>query len=192
MSVLFSTLCEATTRVIFGKEAKVMKASFYELFDRDMFGKQVPMSKYQGDVLMVVNVASKWGLTKKNYAQMATLADKYNDQGLRILAFPCNQFGGQEPGTHQEIIEFTKTIDPDMPDKIDFFEKANVNGSKSREVFTYLKQSFPGLIKWNFAKFLVDHEGVPYKRYSPTTNPEDMTKDIEALLQKRNGNPQSQ
>jgi glutathione peroxidase len=103
-----------------------------------------------------------------------------------------------------------------MPDKIDFFEKADVNGSNSREVFSFLKQDFPGAIKWNFgkddgcwlcwkrrtaetltsllaAKFLVDHEGKPYNRYSPTTNPEDMKEDIEKLLKRRNGNsPEAQ
>lgn len=123
---------------------------------------------------------------------MATLADQYKSQGLKILAFPCNQFGGQEPGDHQAIIEFTKTLDPDMPEKLDFFEKADVNGAKTREVFSFLKEKLPSDdgttgIRWNFNKFLVDHEGEPYKRFGPTTEPNAMKEDIEHLLARRNG-----
>lgn len=123
---------------------------------------------------------------------MSKLSDEYRSKGLKILAFPCNQFGGQEPGNHQEIIEFTKTIDPNMPEKIDFFEKADVNGANTREVFSFLKEQLPGDdgttgIRWNFNKFLVDHEGSPYKRFGPTTNPKDMVRDIEELLKRRNG-----
>ena len=106
MSILFSKAHDAVNRLMFGKEAQVLKSSFYELIDRDMMGKEVPMSNYKGNVVMVVNVASQWGLTKKNYAQMSTLADKYNSQGLKILAFPCNQFGGQEPGDHHVSFSF--------------------------------------------------------------------------------------
>lgn len=157
MSIIFSKAHDAVNRLMFGKEAKVLKSSFYELIDRDMLGKEMPMSNYKGDVLMVVNVASKWGLTKKNYTQMAKISDEYKSRGLKILAFPCNQFGGQEPGNHQDIIEFTKTIDPDMPDKLDFFEKADVNGANTREVFGFLKDALPGEdgtagIRWNFSK----------------------------------------
>ncbi|CAB9505770.1 Glutathione peroxidase [Seminavis robusta] len=118
------------------------------------------------------------------------MADKYKGKGLRILAFPCNQFGGQEPGTHQEIIEFTKTFDPDMPEKLEFFEKGDVNGANTREVFGFLKHTLPNDdgttgIRWNFAKFLVDHEGKPYKRFSPQIAPNDMVVDIDELLNKR-------
>ena len=90
---------------------------------------------------------------------MAKISDEYKDRGLKILAFPCNQFGGQEPGTHEEILEFTRTIDPDMPEKLIFFEKAEVNGANAREVFGFLKQALPsedgtGGIRWNFGTFL--------------------------------------
>lgn len=123
---------------------------------------------------------------------MSKLSDQFKSQGLKILAFPCNQFGGQEPGSHQEIVEFTKTIDPDMPEKMDFFEKADVNGAKTRELFSFLKEKLPADdgttgIRWNFSKFLVDHEGNPYKRFGPTTDPKSMTNDIEDLLKRRNG-----
>lgn len=121
---------------------------------------------------------------------MAKLSDEYKSRGLKILAFPCNQFGGQEPGTHEEILEFTRGIDPGIPEKLIFFEKADVNGSETREVFGFLKNSLPSEdstegIRWNFAKFLVDHEGNPYKRFGPTENPEDMKDDIEELLKKK-------
>ena len=157
MSYILSKAMDGVNRVLFGAEARVLKTAFYECIDRDMFGKEVPMSNYKGDVVMVVNVASKWGLTKKNYTEMASLSGAYKSRGLRILAFPCNQFGAQEPGTHQEILEFTKTIDPEMPAKLDFFEKADVNGSQTREVFGFLKQALPSDdatsgIRWNFSK----------------------------------------
>lgn len=192
MSIILSKLHDGVNRMMFGKEARNLKNHFFEVIDRDMFGKEVPMANYKGDVLMLVNVASQWGLTQKNYAQMSKLSDQFKSQGLKILAFPCNQFGGQEPGSHQEIVEFTKTIDPDMPEKMDFFEKADVNGAKTREVFSFLKEKLPADdgttgIRWNFSKFLVDHEGNPYKRFGPTTDPKSMTNDIEDLIKKRNG-----
>jgi glutathione peroxidase len=96
-------------------------------------------------------------LTKQNYTEMALLSDEYKSRGLKILAFPCNQFAAQEPGTPQEILDFTKTIDPEMPEKLEFFEKADVNGAKTREVFGFLKESLPSEdgttpIRWNFSK----------------------------------------
>jgi len=106
------------------------------------------------------------------------------------LAFPCNQFGSQEPGSPEDIMEFVKKFDPDMLQKLDFFENTHVNGKKTREVFSFLKNSLPSSdgttdIRWNFAKFLVDHEGVPFKRYGPTTEPFAMKDDIESLLKKK-------
>jgi len=114
----------------------------------------------------------------------------YEGRGLKILAFPCNQFGGQEPGTHEEIIDFAKTFDAVGDGKMDFFEKAPVNGSGAREVFSFLKQKLPWEdgttdVRWNFAKFLIDHEGTPFKRYGSKTPPNDMRADIEALLKKK-------
>lgn len=190
MSYLLSKVHDGVNRLMFGKEAKVVKTAFYDCVDRAMSGKEVPMSNYKGDVVMVVNVASKWGLTKKNYTQMSEMATEYKDRGFKMLAFPCNQFGGQEPGTHEEILEFTRTIDPEIPDKLVFFEKADVNGSQTREVFGFLKEALPADdgtegIRWNFTKFLVDHEGKPFKRFGPTTNPYDIKADIDELLKKR-------
>ena len=91
---------------------------------------------------------------------MSKIVDEYKNRGFKILAFPCNQFGGQEPGSHEEILEFTKTIDPDIPEKLIFFEKADVNGANTREVFGFLKDALPnddgtGGIRWNFGTYCI-------------------------------------
>lgn len=131
--------------------------SFYECVDRKITGEEVKMSEFAGDVLLLVNVASKWGLTKVNYTQLPQLADEYGPRGFKILAFPCNQFGAQEPGTHEEILEFVKKYDPEMDKKLIFFEKGDVNGANAREPYTFLKKVLPGSegspdIRWNFGK----------------------------------------
>lgn len=184
-----ASLQDTATGLLFGKDDGTAKKAFYDLVDRDMDGNEVKMDKFKGDVLCVVNVASKWGLTKANYVQFSKLCDEYNSKGVKILAFPCNQFGGQEPGTHEEILEFVESKFA-AKDKFTWFEKGHVNGKDTREVYSFLKQKLPAEdgtsdIRWNFAKFLVDHEGVPTKRFGPKTNPEDMVADIEELLAKK-------
>ncbi|KAG7392431.1 hypothetical protein PHYBOEH_006372 [Phytophthora boehmeriae] len=158
--------------------------SFYELKDFDMEKKEVSMETYNGKVVLVVNVSSKCGLTPTNYPELQQLYEKYKDEGLEILAFPCNQFAGQEPGTHEEIMEFVKQYNVTFP----FFEKNDVNGSNARPVFTYLKAKLPGsfgnFVKWNFTKFLVDRNGQPYKRYAPKDLPLSFEDDIKELLAK--------
>jgi len=112
--------------------------------------------------------------------------DKFGHRGLKVLAFPCNQFGGQEPGTHDEILQFSEKFN--AKDKFIWFEKADVNGSNARPLFSYLTKKLPlpngsQDIEWNFNKFLIDHNGVPFKRYGPRTNPvPEMLDDIEYLL----------
>lgn len=167
----------------------IEKNAFYDLVDRDMNGNEVKMDTFRGNVLCVVNVASKWGLTKANYVQFSKIYDEYNSRGLKLLAFPCNQFGGQEPGTHEKILEFVES-NFGAKDKFTWFEKGHVNGKQTREVYSFLKRRLPSEdgtadIRWNFAKFLVDHEGEPFKRYGPQTNPDDMIHDIEELLRKK-------
>lgn len=113
------------------------------------------------------------------------MADEYTDRGLTIMAFPCNQFAREEPGTHEEILSFVDQFG--VRDKLTWFEKANVNGTNTREVYSYLKQELPNQsgaleIEWNFEKFLVTHDGKPYKRYSPQCSPFAMREDIEQLL----------
>jgi glutathione peroxidase-family protein len=122
------------------------------------------------------------GFTNGNYPQLETLHEKYNEQGLSVVAFPCNQFGGQEPGTEAEIKDFVKQFDV----KFDMMAKINVNGENAHPLYKFLKDKQGGLlgdfIKWNFSKFLVDRNGVPVKRYAPTTAPKDIEKDIIGLL----------
>ncbi|KAH9279367.1 Glutathione peroxidase [Echinococcus granulosus] len=152
------------------------EAEFYTFDALDIDGNNVSMGKYRGNVVIV-----------KNYAQLQDLYTKYSSQGLRILAFPCNQFRNQEPGTNAEIKEAARNK---FGLTFDFFSKVDVNGPDALPLFIYLQKTLKGTltnsIKWNFTKFLIDRNGIPYKRYSPTTDPEDMTKDIEKLFPPRN------
>lgn len=114
--------------------------------------------------------------------------EEYGERGFKVLAFPCNQFGKQEPGSHEEILKFVDGFFPH--DKVTWFKKGHVNGGKTREVYSFLKRELPNEdgtsdVRWNFAKFLVDHEGKPYKRYGPPTPPFDLKEDIEYLLKKK-------
>jgi len=146
-------------------------------------GADQALADYGGKVLLIVNTASKCGFTPQ-YAGLEALYRKYKDRGFEILAFPCNQFGAQEPGDAEEIANFCSlTYDVTFP----LFRKVEVNGSGADPLYDYLKSAKPGLmgttaIKWNFTKFLVDREGKPVKRYAPTDSPESIEKDIVALL----------
>ena len=158
--------------------------SIFEFQALSIDGEVVELSKYKGFVTYIVNVASKWGLTETNYAQLAELHSKFADKGLRILAFPCNQFGNQEPGTNEEIKEFAKARGAEY----DLFAKIDVNGDTTHPLFKFLKDKKTGFlgskIKWNFSKFLCDKDGIPLTRYAPTTGPSSCTKDIEKQLAK--------
>lgn len=160
--------------------------SFFELQDRDLQGQVVAMDRYKNKVCVVVNVSSKCGLTPRNYTELVLLDQKYRDRGLQILAFPCNQFANQEPGSVEEIEALARgKYGAEFP----LFEKGDVNGPNARPVFQYLKEQLPGtfgdFIKWNFTKFLIDHHGRPYKRYGPKENPLSMEQEIQALLAQR-------
>ncbi|KAL3662274.1 hypothetical protein V7S43_012602 [Phytophthora oleae] len=172
----------AQYREVFNVEDTAKIKSFYELKDFDMAGNEVSMSKYKGKVVLAVNVSSKCGLTPTNYPELQQLYEKYKDEGLEVLAFPCNQFSGQEPGTHKEIMAFVKQYNVTFP----FFEKHDVNGATARPVFTYLKTKLPGsfgdFVKWNFTKFLVDRNGQPYKRFAPKDRPLSFEEEIKTLL----------
>ena len=181
---------DAVTRAMFGAELTTEKTLFYQLVDKDMNGNEVSMKSFEGNVLCIVNVACECGLTSKNYTDLTKLADEYSPRGFKVLVFPCNQFGRQEPGSHEDILNFADQFG--SRDKFTFFEKGQVNGKDTREVFSFLKQKLPSDdgssdIRWNFAKFLVDHEGNPYKRYSPMVPPFSMKEDIEVLLRKKEG-----
>ncbi|GMH09398.1 hypothetical protein Nepgr_011239 [Nepenthes gracilis] len=157
--------------------------SVHDFVVKDARGNEVDLSQYKGKVLLIVNVASQCGLTNSNYTELTTLYGKYKKQGLEILAFPCNQFGGQEPGTNDQIVEFACTrFKAEFP----IFDKVDVNGSSAAPIYKYLKSSKGGLfgddIKWNFTKFLVNKDGNIVDRYAPTTTPHSMEKDIKQLL----------
>jgi len=189
---LLSRAQAAITRMSFGDEAKLAAGTEYSsIKDTLMSGEEVTMGDFVGDVCVVVNVASKWGLTAKNYTQLIQLIDELGEKGFKVLAFPCNQFGRQEPGGEAEI---TATIQKygGVRERLVLFSKADVNGANARPVFTYLKNQLPFSdgstnVMWNFGKFLIDHEGNPIKRYGSKTEPFKMKSDIEALLAKRNG-----
>jgi len=122
---------------------------------------------------------------------LAQLVDEFGPRGLKVLAFPCNQFGGQEPGSPEEIIA-TGSKYGATPDKIVYFEKGDVNGANARPVFSFLKERLPfedgtKNVLWNFGKFLIDHKGIPRERFGSTTPAIDMLKSISNLLDERNG-----
>uniref|UniRef100_A0A913ZZ30 Glutathione peroxidase n=1 Tax=Patiria miniata TaxID=46514 RepID=A0A913ZZ30_PATMI len=153
--------------------------NIYGFTVKDIDGNEVSLSKYKGHVALIVNVASQCGLTNKNYAQLQELHAKYAEsKGLRILAFPCNQFGGQEPGTDEQIKEFAAKKGA----QFDLFDKINVNGDNAIPLYKFLKKKQHGTltnaIKWNFSKFLINKKGEPVKRYGPQTAPKDIEKDI--------------
>ncbi|KAL5727508.1 glutathione peroxidase [Ranunculus cassubicifolius] len=157
--------------------------SIHDFTVKDARGNDVDLSIYKGKVLLIVNVASQCGLTNSNYTELAKVYEKYKEQGLEILAFPCNQFGSQEPGTNEEIVEFACTrFKAEYP----IFDKVDVNGDKAAPIYKFLKASkgslFGDSIKWNFAKFLVDKDGHVKDRYAPTTSPLSIEKDIKKLL----------
>ncbi len=159
-----------------------MTQKFYEFKANSLQGKEISMDTYKGKVVMVVNTASKCGLTPQ-YEGLEKLNKLYKDKGLVILGFPCNQFAGQEPGGEKEIAEGCLI---NYGVSFPMFAKVDVNGENAHPLYKYLKKElrgFPGSeLKWNFTKFMLDKEGKPYKRYSPTTKPEKMIKDIEKLL----------
>jgi glutathione peroxidase len=160
-----------------------MMSELYKLSARALDGSMRSMQDCKGRVLLIVNVASGCGFTPQ-YAGLEALWRKYGKRGLTVMGFPCNQFGGQEPGSEAAIGEFCSlTYDVTFP----MFAKVDVNGDNTHPIFAFLKAAAPGLlgteaIKWNFTKFLVDREGRVVARHASATKPEDMASDIERLL----------
>jgi glutathione peroxidase len=146
-------------------------------------GKPVDLAQYRGKVLLIVNTASKCGFTPQ-YQGLELLYRRYQDQGVEVLGFPCNQFGGQEPGTEAEIGAFCeKNYGVSFP----MFAKLDVNGDQAHPLFQHLKSEAPGVlgtegIKWNFTKFLIGRDGKVVKRYAPQTKPEDIAEDVDRIL----------
>lgn len=178
----------------------------YDFTARTNSGEEKSLGDYKGKVLVIVNTASKCGFTPQ-YKELQELYDKYQDKGLEILGFPCNQFGAQEPGSNDEVQTFCRR---NYGVSFQIFEKGDVRGDTAQPLFKYLteekgfagfdekhefsavlmdalKKNYPEYleddgIKWNFTKFLIDREGNVVERYEPTTSPTDMAADIEKLL----------
>jgi glutathione peroxidase len=157
--------------------------SVYDYSAKTLDGQDTNLADYRGQVLLIVNTASKCGFTPQ-YEGLEALYRDYKDRGLTILAFPCNQFGGQEPGNAEEIANFCSlTYDVTFP----VLAKIDVNGPQTHPLYAYLKQEQKGVlgtegIKWNFTKFLIGRDGQVVERFAPTTKPEDLKLAVEALL----------
>ena len=157
--------------------------SVFDFSAHRLAGEPVSLADYAGKVLLIVNTASKCGFTPQ-YAGLQGLHERFHDQGLVVMGFPCNQFGQQEPGDSQDIARFCETS---FAVGFPMFQKVDVNGADAHPLFKHLKSAAPGLlgseaIKWNFTKFLVGRDGAVFKRYAPQTSPEDLQQDIEQLL----------
>jgi glutathione peroxidase len=156
--------------------------NFHQFEAQNIQGKNISMDDFKGKVVLVVNTASKCGLTPQ-YEGLEKLYRKYKDSGFIILGFPCNQFGNQEPGDEKSIEE-SCIINYGVT--FPMFSKIDVNGSNTHPIFKYLKNEFTSIfgqkIKWNFTKFLIDTDGKPYKRFSPITKPARIDKHVKKLL----------
>jgi glutathione peroxidase len=158
-------------------------STIYDIAAKRLDGSAAALAEYKGKVLLIVNTASECGFTPQ-FAGLQALYEQYKDKGLEVLGFPCNQFGGQEPGDAEQIGAFCqKNYGVAFP----MFEKIDVNGDAAHPLYQYLKKSAKGLlgteaIKWNFTKFLVDRNGNVIDRFAPTTKPEELAAKIEALL----------
>ena len=157
--------------------------NIYDIHIKDSSNKKISMSKFEGKTLLIVNVASKCGLTPQ-YKGLQSLYEEYKDRNFVVLGFPCNQFGGQEPGTNSEINNFCEI---NYSVTFPIFSKIKVNGPDSHPLFKLLKNDKPGIfrtesIKWNFTKFLVNSSGKIIDRFSPRVEPKYIRSEIERIL----------
>ena len=154
----------------------------YDFTATALSGDEVPLRRFEGRVLLIVNTASACGFTPQ-YKGLQELHQALSPRGFAVLGFPCNQFGAQEPGDAEEIAEFCSS---NYAITFPMFAKIDVNGASAHPLYNYLKSAKSGLlgpsIKWNFTKFLVDRSGRVVSRHSPTTTPDALKKEIEALL----------
>jgi len=160
-----------------------MTESLYDFEVQKIDGSKQSMADFSNKVLLIVNTASKCGFTPQ-YEGLEQLYRDYREKGLEILAFPCNQFGNQEPGSEQQIQQF---CDLNYRTSFPLFKKIDVNGEQAAPLYNYLKDKARGVlgsksIKWNFTKFLVDKQGKVVRRYGSTTKPDEIRPDIEALI----------
>lgn len=160
-----------------------MGQTIYEFSVKDISGNDFPLSQLKDKVVLIVNVASKCGFTPQ-YKELEEIYAQNKELGFEILAFPCNQFGNQEPGDAEEIKSFCSlNYGVNFP----IMNKVDVNGQDTIALYDFLKTELPGVlgskaIKWNFTKFLIDRNGIPRTRYAPTDKPADILKDIKALF----------
>ena len=158
-------------------------ATVYDFTVQTIQGRSQSLKDFEGQLLLIVNVASKCGFTKQ-YTGLQALYEKYKGKGFSILGFPCNQFGGQEPGTEEEIQSF---CDLNFHVTFPLFAKLNVNGKDTHPLYQFLKSEQKGIlgteaIKWNFTKFLIDKKGHPIERFASKDTPEEIESRIESLL----------
>ncbi|EEL29108.1 Glutathione peroxidase bsaA [Bacillus cereus Rock1-15] len=167
--------------MIVKRGAKTM--TVYDFSAKTITGEEKSLKDYKGKALLIVNVASKCGFTPQ-YKGLQEVYDKYKDQGLEVLGFPCNQFGGQEPGTEADITSFCElNYGVNFP----MFAKVDVKGDKAHPLYTYMTEQAPGLlgmkaVKWNFTKFLIGKDGKVVGRFAPQTKPVDLEVEIEKVL----------
>ncbi len=158
--------------------------NFYDFSAIEINGQEISMKDYKGKVVLIVNTASKCGLTPQ-FKDLEALYKEYKDREFEILGFPSNQFANQDPGSNEEINQFCQL---NYGVTFTMFEKINVNGTDSHPLYKYLKSQAKGIlnneIKWNFTKFLIDADGNVIKRYSPKKSPLKIKNDIEKLLNK--------
>jgi glutathione peroxidase len=212
VALMMATSCNnqnnKSTKVAESEPVVEQTSGIYDITVKDIDGSDVSLANYKGKVLLIVNVASKCGLTPQ-YEGLEALYLKYKDQGLEILAFPCNQFLGQEPGTNEEIQSFCSlNYNVTFP----LFDKIDVNGEAESPLYTYLKEQAPfkgypegaeefasmldeihqktgtgfdqgNAIRWNFGKFLVSKDGKTILRFEPMVSPSDMEADIQRMLE---------
>lgn len=189
---IFSTILFMATAIITNSAADKNKGKETEMPDslsniivKDMNGKEVKLSSYSGKVLLIVNVASRCGYTPQ-YQGLETIYEKYKDRGFEILAFPCNDFGGQEPGSNEEIKTFCEL---NYSVSFSLFDKIKVLGNDKSPLYAFLTNNpavEKGDVKWNFEKFLIDKKGNVISRFRSKVKPEsdEITKTIEAELVK--------
>jgi glutathione peroxidase len=156
--------------------------SIYDFSAVTLAGQELPLKQFEGQVLLIVNTASACGFTPQ-YKGLEDLQQALKPRGFSVLGFPCNQFGSQEPGDAKQIEQFCES---NYSVSFPLFAKIDVNGDQAHPLYKYLKSEKSGVlgasIKWNFTKFLVDRQGRVVARHAPTTKPESLTKEIEALL----------
>lgn len=182
--ILFMAMFAGAMAVHPENEEIKMNKSIYDFTITNNVGDAVSMSNYTGKVLLIVNTASKCGFTPQ-YKGLEALYEKYKDQGLVVIGFPCNQFAGQEPGTDSEIADFCEL---NYGVTFPLMSKVNVNGKHAAPLYVFLKEQVAGdkgrseAIKWNFAKFLVSRDGTNIQRFGSRVKPEELKDDIEKLL----------